>query len=540
MITSSAQEMMVVLPELRRGRALAASNRADPWAGRAGFPMVASPRSYMPPLPEDQADLFNAGEAGHEKIEQDALGRLGVSAERVAGVYFGNWQRDMSQVLVPAYHNILGRRAGFLCDLLFEVLDVMAEARFGWRLDRVRFGTYRWEEHIDNPRDFGVAIDPRRCAPLGIDPARPEIAPDRTTPPLKLWAEGPEALPAYLHVSRQYVARQLSRVLALSPASRSHRLGLEHFGNAMHVVEDMYAHSNFIELGLRALGRNDVNPMTGVYRDSRRPILDSLGRYRLTTGVFLLADTLVSLEKLLLQHIEGRAPGSPPSNLNQRIVRVLIRRLLGDRALSIYDGALQTWQATGIPGAIDAVLQAIGVRDLQRRIEELVFRPLRAAIAQLLQPIVEASRRQTGNKPFRAPIGANGQTVYIIETSHSRLAKDDPYHVYHDGARRLAIHAVQDFWREMETRWRAGHTSSAFNSTQFPTLIRRYMNHPHSTRGWWEPILRSLVGRGRPMLGSRAAPAIVPPSQLSPRPARGRRFRRRRRIPRLRELELWS
>jgi hypothetical protein len=40
------------------------------------------------------------------------------------------------------------------------------------------------------------------------------------------------------------------RQLAEAARQRSDPLRLEHFGNAMHVVEDFYAHSNFVELAV--------------------------------------------------------------------------------------------------------------------------------------------------------------------------------------------------------------------------------------------------------------------------------------------------
>ena len=72
--------------------------------------------------------------------------------------------------------------------------------------------------------------------------------------------------------------------MRLGPTAGGH-LGLEHFGNAMHTVEDFYAHSNFVELGRCSL-RGSGDPKTGYFRDdpSRAPIVDSLGRFRLTTG----------------------------------------------------------------------------------------------------------------------------------------------------------------------------------------------------------------------------------------------------------------
>jgi hypothetical protein len=453
---------------------------------------------FMPPAPRDEADLFDAGEHGHGGIETEALANL-LNAESIQAVYFGNWQRDMSQMIVPAMVEHLGSVMPFLSNLIFEVLDVMAEAKFNQRLDRVRFGTYRWEEHIDNPRQYGIAVSP---ATYSYVPAsqrttlhQPEARTSQNPTGLVLWTEDPQlAIPRYIMQSRLYVLVQL----LFATRSGFTRRGLEHFGNAMHTVEDFYAHSNFIELGLNHLNRT-VNPTTG--HDSRAcrqcscpqrcacpPLRDSRGRFRLTTGVFLLGDTVVSLKKLLLKHIEGRAPGEPPSNVGRRVIRVLVLRLLGPQVLTLYDQIMSAWEGTGIPAIGRQIMEATGVAALERLIEEQITYPLHQAIARLLQPLVAASARRTGREAFAHPSGGR-----VIEISHSRLSKDDRHHRLHPRARRLAINAVRSFFPELRRAWSLPGRAQMpnLNSTAFPRLVNNYMNHPLGVSNWWVPILSS-------------------------------------------------
>src|SRR4051812_3901246 len=92
-------------------------------------------RVDLPRLPEDEADRFNPGEAGHEKIERAALPFF--DAGRRRAIYFGNWQRDMSQFLAPAVALLIGEaRARPIYELVFDLLDVLAEKDFDRRLDR--------------------------------------------------------------------------------------------------------------------------------------------------------------------------------------------------------------------------------------------------------------------------------------------------------------------------------------------------------------------------------------------------------------------
>ena len=50
---------------------------------------------FIPPLPEDEADLFNSGETGHERIERDALGSVIRDGNLLAAIYFGNEPRHI-------------------------------------------------------------------------------------------------------------------------------------------------------------------------------------------------------------------------------------------------------------------------------------------------------------------------------------------------------------------------------------------------------------------------------------------------------------
>jgi peptidoglycan hydrolase-like protein with peptidoglycan-binding domain len=449
------------------------------------------PSPLRPPLwlSEPAQDQFVAG--GHEAVETDALSGLVSQSDCIRSVYFGNWQRDMSQVITPAIYEKLGARARAVYEMFFEMLDVMAEADFGRRLDRVRFGAYRWEEHIDNPREFCAplstcgAIDPRTYAPIPANSPRKEDAPEAHG--LHFWTEGRGGLPNYLLASQDYVLNQLSQAERKGPT----QLGLEHFGNAMHTVEDFYAHSNFIELCLNILD-GVTDPKTGRDAQTGQPVLDSLKRFRLTTGVFLPQDTLTSINKIILGELEKGGT----STRQERIIRVLLRRTLGESVASIYEKLLSAWKRTPI-----AALQ----KKVEEQIQELVTLPIKKAIAELLHPLVEAAAQQTGNKAYPVVIG--GRQFNVIEQSHSKLAKDDPKNPLHLTARRMASQAVNEFWREMASIWCRGRQIQGFRK-----LVDRYMNHPSAVGDWWKPLLADARrAQQAGMATTPAKPGVKPP-----------------------------
>ena len=491
---------------------------------RVGHGLVAPARVRLVPVRRvDRADLFDAGVAGHKGIEDEALGQVVRDRARLDAIYFGNWQRDVSQVITPALFEYLGAAARPLSDLLFELLSVLGEATFGRRPTPPGLGTYRWWEHLDNPRRYGVAVrtEPYRPADRPTREERPEA----TTPRDFFWHEGPGAIPNYLHAGRDYVLRQLDAAAADGPNAAS---ALEHFGNAMHVVEDMYAHSNFVELCLAHVDPR-LDPKTGRDAGTGRPLHDSRRRWRLTTGVYLLKDTLVSLEKLLLGHLQGRPPGSPPSELGARLTRVLVRRLLGPDALAVYDGLQKAWQQTGIPAGLQVIWQQTGLPDLQRAFQAQIEYPIRSALARQLRPLADAAARQTGQEEFTIS-QAGRPPQRVIEISHSLLAKDDVSHPNHRMARQLAIIAVRDCWRELEAAWAQGRRQRGPDGLDpgFRRLVDRYLNHPQAAGDWWEPTVR-----GTPR-GPSAAPR---PGRRPGAPATRPLLRRGARGPAVRDLQ---
>jgi Putative peptidoglycan binding domain/Heterokaryon incompatibility protein Het-C len=421
-------------------------------------------------------DAFAAGLAGHERVERDALRAAVGGDERVLrAIYFGNWQRDYSQ-FIPEWFGELGPRLGpFLGRVMFDVLDVMAQSEFGQRLDPVRFGTYRWEEHIDNPRGFGLALDPAGYRTISrrrpVD--EPNAHPD-------LWREDDRGILRYFQLSRDYAVGRLGAALA----SRRGLRGYEHLGAALHTVEDLFAHSNFAEIAILALGGR-AEPMTGTIAATGEPIRDRLGRYRLTTGVFLRKDSISSISKLLLAHVEG-VPSMPAA---ASITEVLVGRFLGPTAQALYR-RLVPRHSPQPPGR------------LTQAVEERLLAPLRRAIADALHPALERYARQTGRERYQGFV--HGRPVVIVETSHSLVAKDDTHRPYHPLARQLAGLAVAEIWHEIDRSWRAGMTD--VHRTALPGLVAKYINHPQADPSWWTPTVRpALAAAERPVLrrGSR-------------------------------------
>ncbi len=260
--------------------------------------------------PQAQADAkrnnvegFSAGRGrpdsnffAHRSIE-DGLGAADSTffTQRVRDlIYFGNWERDYSQLCGSAMIRALQIAEGpfptpamlaLPRKAITDFLDRKAQEEFPniqpTRVTTTNLGVYRPEEHVDNPQgltddrsvdhDFRGPIDPRE---LEVDPntgIKNYIAHD---------GQG-------YATSTAYVSSSLTRALAagLTPE------GLRLLGQSLHTIEDLYAHSNFVELTLIRLGHRLVFPWVGLKSEL---VVHGDTRYPMVTGVFGFVDSLVS------------------------------------------------------------------------------------------------------------------------------------------------------------------------------------------------------------------------------------------------------
>ncbi|MDC8787262.1 HET-C-related protein, partial [Roseateles koreensis] len=432
------------------------------------------------------------GMFNHGSIEAAGLGRADFSQAQIAMVYYGNWLRDMSQLLADGLMLAPGRKPGFIKgsftpegllsrDALTEVLVAFGEMRFTKRLldaeapapyhDFIRFiperlpqyqsrvGVYRPEEHIDNPAglpekypthyptDWLVALPYPKSA-LGINPKthlRNYI--DTSTD-----AQHPSAV-AYMCVQLQLAAS-----LGSTP------LGLMHLGNALHVLEDFYAHTNFIELLLRKLGHKEVICWV--------PPKPNLTDMPVTTGVFetidalfstgyKLADILFPMSDDAKRNSQRKIDGMPLSDWVQ------VRFLQGmgyptiAKTLRWYS-QIKTWVEEKGEGLVpEAVSKAY------KQIKKLAYGIVNAGIKTTAQTLVRDEQKQ------------NFDHATSIDPTHTLIAKDDMGHPLHELAASLAIEAIKDVGLIMRKVWAKSATSNELlvaASSYFvhPTLSMRF------------------------------------------------------------------
>ena len=222
-------------------------------------------------------------------------------------VYFGNWLRDYSQAID------VGTLKGVQADTIRILIWILAFMSFGYATEEFevtaeRLGTYRPEEHIDNPKDYADNEDARKYDPRLRPPVSPEeLAIDPETGMKNYIANERGGWATSTGYIRHSFARSIhfGRVYTSGPSGQRGREedlceALRCLGQGLHCMEDFGAHSNYTELALRELGLNNVFPHTGTATEIN---LHGKRVYPIVTGTFGGVDFLHSVVGEATDHI---------------------------------------------------------------------------------------------------------------------------------------------------------------------------------------------------------------------------------------------
>lgn len=392
---------------------------------------------------------FAAGEGGPNKATHSSIEHIlktaGFREHEIRAIYFGNWLRDYSQILDPkivrttsmpkSFPDLLSR------DALTRIVDVLAVREFRdlMQVDREKFrvtpqrlGVYRPSEHIDNPK----VIDP--------EPANPQSR-DRDFEPWVL--EGDALLKVdYPSSMKHYIQRSVdtmkSEFDSASKAGLESTDGLRAFGSALHILEDFFSHSNFVELSLIKLGYTDVLPWT-----SKANCRHGLP---LVTGMFGSTDVIASLAapvgKLLfsIKDTIFTPIQSGERYEKDQIIQILLSEHPDERLLKAYEDFLKvrdTWAALPYSSYIQALNHHLA----------LPGQLFNNAIGYVMQGLLTLVGNSIG--PAQTIVAGDPNTNGSTDPSHSQLAKDHAEHPLHELAGILAQEAVEHLGFVMLEHW---------------------------------------------------------------------------------------
>jgi hypothetical protein len=205
-------------------------------------------------------------------------------------IYFGNWLRDYSLVLAPV-EATSPTSANLKDKLIIKLLSAKARRTFGkegvFKVTAKNLGRSDQMEHLDNPY---VSMSKQETEATQIDP---------TT-----------GLKNYMVKSGQpyksamdYIQSQFTETVTLLRTNEAE--ALRHFGQALHTIEDFYAHSNFIEMALRLQGHTNVFNWVG--KDTEIT-LNGKRTFPIVTGCAGLTRMSVNLMSLLKDEVIELAP----------------------------------------------------------------------------------------------------------------------------------------------------------------------------------------------------------------------------------------
>lgn len=419
---------------------------------------------------DPEREGFEAGDGGtgkmtHLQIEQ-VLRNHGFRDQDIDATYFGNWLRDYSQLLDPKivrhtrtekdFPNLLSR------DALTRIVDVLAIKRFR-NLRRVskdhfqvttdKLGVYRPVEHIDNPKVTDRKAPDPTTVDLDFDPAIYEGSP-------QLEVDYETSMKRYISRSADFMQDELR----IAIDQQRHATGLRAFGSALHVLEDFFAHSNFVELALIKNGHTQVLPWTSPARcKAGLPLVT--GMFGPTDVIASIAgpvgDILFSTEDITYQPIK---PGD--RSQREQLLLILLEEHHNPRYLAIFNEFLQlrdTW--VGLPF----------VEFLQRCAAYLTGPSIVAgnAVGIIMKDILTQLGENVDN--WQTRYGQDPHENGSTDPTHSQLAKDHAEHPLHLLAGSLASHAVNEVAKAMVAYWNGDSRADPI------AVARSFFKHPQDS-----------------------------------------------------------
>jgi len=412
-------------------------------------------------------ERFEAGE-GHDgtlthlEIETVLL-EHGFSERERQSIYFGNWLRDYSQLLDPKivraaempkdFPDVLSR------DALTRIVDVLSIKRFGnlrqderdeYTVTADKLGVYRPSEHIDNPKN----TDPDAPDPTTRDP---DFEPIVRGGDSLLEVDYETSMKRYIERSADFMERELRIAMDDKFGAQGRRA----FGSALHVLEDFFAHSNFVELALIKDGHEKVLPWT-----SRANCKAGLP---LVTGMFGATDVLASLAGPLgqilfstddLTYMPIKAGDRSP---REQVLLILLEEHHNPRYLEIFQDFLTTRDAwVELPFA-DFLQRCADYLQGAAAVPGNAVGIVMKDMLTLFGENIDDWQTRYGQDPHE-----NGST----DPTHSQLAKDHAQHPLHQLAGSLASEAVRHVALAMVGYWSGNPDADPV------AAARSYFKHP--------------------------------------------------------------
>ncbi|PQL90955.1 HET-C-related protein [Apibacter adventoris] len=502
------------------------------------------------PLEED-FEGFGAGfEPGsHGAIEMEALyDPINLfTKDDIRQIYYGNWLRDYSQVIIESAVHLPDEEINRLKNSpdehmknlvktnpmklshegWLEILRILAAKEFVYEaesgeskfvhqyknyvdkfeeiygpLDRDVLGIYRPEEHIDNPmglKDFsslsisclyeyekGILTEKRLYAGEKSESLAVDTVPTHT---------------GYAHMLKSYIHKNIdadrpsadaymSQQLKLAVQYGKNRDGFRHLGAALHVLEDYFSHSNFIELALMKAGFKNIYPWVEGMQGKDYTTIP------IVTGKFLTDDTLASIlpkmaDKMFpvgIQKYEQRKPK------DRTFTDAFILTTLEDLSTNQKSDGEPDPTYAGMTAAewlnkYDLYLKMVDIKasgvDALGGVGRFIDRGI-SYMGDALATFVNIGFNfflSTADIDIKEEQTLHSNRNYGTNPTHTQLAKDSHNHPLNPLAADLAKVAIRDVAQRIIEIWRTGSDPTGEKLAQY--VINKYTIHPKSSKTDW-------------------------------------------------------
>lgn len=419
---------------------------------------------------------------GHESIE-DGLEIAGFDSAQRKAIYFGNWLRDYSQLIDPKLvHPVQGagidtaeiiqaiaagqlprvsrKKLTAIVDLFalkeFHSLQQTPEDRAHYRVTPKMLGVYRAHEHIDNPTTLDRnAFDPRSIDKDFTALVFPEDKQNAVLPKRSM---------------KRYIRRPIAFMIKQLEAAKKEGMtakGMRYFGEALHVLEDYFAHSNFVELSLKKLGHDEV--LLWTTRIEARE--NSRHEWPVVTGMFGALDIVGSVADPLANLLYGNESSPTPEPGERSDFDQVMLILLEDEdpllreAYELYLKARDNVRKNEIYRWINQVT----------KVAELPNEAIAYATSLIKKPLLKWAGDHIATLQTLLDADPNSDASALV--SHSQLAKDHDTHPFHTLAVRMAAEAVKDVGQAMFDHWHGN--SAGYGDPR--ALAEGMIVHPYDT-----------------------------------------------------------
>ncbi|KDM90033.1 type VI secretion system tip protein VgrG [Photobacterium galatheae] len=362
---------------------------------------------------------------------------------------------------------------GISHEALTQIVEILARKEFPmlfaqednspYRLTPEKLGAYLPKEHLDNPRGVTAPENPEYANIFRGDYQAIEGEIDS-----EKWYKN------YFKQSIEYAKSQLRLAVSLGKTAE----GLIHFGQALHVMEDIFAHSNFVELALNRI----LKELPGLSEDERRHVNDWVQAVPvqsadqttqnirpLTTGVFGASDTLVSLLSVI-EKTKDHSPEVKEAHFQTQlsIALILMQDYAPNTVEMIYDAFGLDYSSEDERKTAEQALEnakkldelSYDFRGTYHAVMEAMFGFINRLTALLARQAMEAMKNAQDDSPTTDP-------------THTQLAKDPDDHPLHTIAAEAAREMVRTFGETMSEVW-----DGEENSNMLLSLVDDFFVHP--------------------------------------------------------------